>query len=40
MDIGFRHMFSAPQSPSYHDPNPVGVLCSAYGNLQVFENTV
>ena len=32
--------FSAPQSPFYHDPKPVGVLCSAHGNLRVFEYTV
>ena len=25
--------FSAPLSPSYHDPNLVGVLCFAHGNL-------
>ena len=40
----FGHWFpphvSAPQFPLYHDPNPVGVLCSAYGNLPVFEYTV
>ena len=40
LDIGFRHMFSAPQSPFYDDPSPVGVLCSAYGNLRVFEYIV
>ena len=39
VDNGFRHMFSAPQSPFYHDPKPVGVLCSAHGNLRVFEYT-
>ena len=40
----FGHWFpphvSAPQSPFYHDPNPVWVLCSTYGNLRVFEYTI
>ena len=38
-DIGFRHMISAPQSPFYQGPKPVGVLCSTYGNLRVFKYT-
>ena len=40
----FGHWFpphvSAPQSSFYHDPNPVGILFSAHGNLRVFEYTV